>query len=200
MRKAALLFALVLIVGCLRQPPPRVQIVEDEVMEPKEESKPIYDPNALDNEIRAMTPIEPAAPEKLIALLPAAPDGFRAEEPHGETIAFGQFKYSHAERKYTKDFKVLSIKIQDRARIAQLYTDIAAKQKLKVRNEDGQHLGLTIDGNPAIEQYKVATDWSELTVLIGARHLVTIQAEGLQPEFLRAAYQSIDVRSLAALK
>lgn len=196
MHQAKILFALLLVAGCVREPPPQLAIVEN----PNEESRPVNVMKTLDNEIHAMTPVDPVEPEKLIALLPAAPDGFKGEEPHGETIAFGDRKYSHAERKYSKDFKTLSIKIQDRARIGQLYTDIAAKQKLKIRNEDGHHVGLMIDGNPALEQYKVATDWSELTVLVGKRYLVIIQAEGLQPDFLHSVYQSIDVKALAALK
>ena len=204
MRLLVLFFVPVLIVGCNRNAPaPQIDGKgKDHVHQgdggnelPEQKTQ---DPLAA--ELAAMKPVEPVPFEKLQALLPPAPAGYKAEEPRGESIELGEYKHSYAERKYTKGDKNLDVKIHDCAQIKELYLSIQFASTFKVRNSEGHHLGVTIDGNPGIEQYKKADQSGELTVLVGKRHFVVITADGIQPAFLRTVYNSIDTKKLAALK
>jgi len=203
MRTLTSLCALMMFVGCSQNapnPPKGEKTDDDKVNEILQIQDKISNSMALSNEIQKMKPVDPVPFEKLVALLPAAPAGYKAEDPRGENLEAGEFKHSFAERRFTKDDRFLEVKIHDCAQIKELYASIEFASSIKIRNSEGHHLGVTIDGNPGIEQYKKADQRGELTVLVGKRHFVVITADGIQPEFLRSVYNSIDTKKLAALK
>lgn len=154
----------------------------------------------IQKEIAEMKPVDPVHFDKLIALLPAAPAGYKADDPKGETVEFGEHKHSFAERTYRKDDKTLTVKIHDAAQISAFYAGIAFAAMMKRETTEGYEKGVTIDGNPAIEKYTKANKHGELTVMVAKRFLVEIRADDVAPEFVRTVYDSIDRKALGALK
>lgn len=60
---------------------------------------------------------------------------------------------------------------------------------------------LKIDGSPAAEMWDAAKKTGEITVVIGGRFVVTVEAQRAESlDTLRAVLASVDLKSLAALK
>jgi len=76
--------------------------------------------------------------------------------------------------------------------IADTLTDLTA---VRLANK-----GVTVDGNPGVEQYSENGMQGELLVLVGKRYVVKVASNRMPPEFLRTVYGTIDTKKLAALK
>ena len=214
MRKYIVFFAALFLAGCNRAAPvqPPVPVNKDKVVEGEEISKNPFKAidqvgkladkmAALQKEIEAMKPVDPVPFDKLLPLLPAAPAGYKGEEPTGETVEFGEFKHSMVERRYAMDEgKTVSVKIHDAANISAFYAAVAAWSMLKREGTDGYEKGVTIDGNPGVEKYQKATQTGQLTVMVAKRHLVDIEANGVPQDFVRKVYGSMDLKKLSSLK
>jgi hypothetical protein len=155
---------------------------------------------AIQKEIAEMKPVPPVHFDKLIPLLPAAPAGYEAEKPRGETTEAGEFQFSYAQRNYRAGDKSLEVKIQDAAHISQFYLWLSVAAMTKRETTEGYEKGITIGDDPAFERYTKDGKRLELTVLIAKRHVVEIRVNGEEPEFARAVLKSIDQKALAALK
>jgi hypothetical protein len=157
-------------------------------------------PKGLLTEIEALPRVEPVPYAKLVELLPPAPKGFEAQKPRGENFAAGDNKYSFAERRYQGDHKLLVVSIQDAAHHPPLYLPFAIAQKLNREHTGGYEKGVTVDGNPGLEQYSENGMKGELLVLVGKRYIVKVVTNRMPPEFLRTVYGTIDTKKLAALQ
>ncbi len=151
-------------------------------------------------EASEMKPVDPVRFDALIPLLPAAPAGFTAEEPRGESNAAMGFKTSQAERSYAKGDQHLHVKILDGAYNSFLYAGVTMAAQFSHESTEGFEKGVTIDGNPGIEKWNKGSKRGELTVVVGKRYLVTVEASPAEPDFARSVYATIDTAKLASLK
>ena len=147
-----------------------------------------------------MKPVDPVSFNALLPLLPAAPAGFTAEEPRGETTAAMGFKISEAERRYTKGDESLHVKIVDGAYNSFIYAGVMMAAQFSHESTEGYEKGVTIDGNPGVEKWSKSDKRGELTVVVGKRFLVTIDASPVESGYVRSIYGSLDIARLAALK
>lgn len=151
-------------------------------------------------EASEMKPVDPVSFNALIPLLPAAPAAWTAEEPRGETSSGMGFKVSEAERRYTKGDQRLHVKIMDGAYNALIYAGVTMAAQFARESTEGYEKGVTLDGNPGVEKWSKDSKRGELSVIVGKRYLVTIEASPVEPDFVRTIYAGIDKARLAALK
>ena len=151
-------------------------------------------------EASEMKPVDPVSFSALIPLLPAAPAAWTAEEPRGETSSGMGFKVSEAERRYTKGDQRLHVKIMDGAYNALIYAGVTMAAQFARESTEGYEKGVTLDGNPGVEKWSKDSKRGELSVIVGKRYLVTIEASPVEPDFVRTIYAGIDKARLAALK
>ena len=156
---------------------------------------------AAAKEVQDAKPVDPVHFSKLIELLPPAPAGFTAEgEPRGETTSAMGMTLSKAERRYESGDKSLEVTITDGAYHPQVYMVVTMMSQFKQETTEGWTKGITLEGNPGVEKWEKDGGHSELTVIVGKRFLVQVNAHGVEPEFTGKVYASIDRAKLAALK
>jgi hypothetical protein len=151
-------------------------------------------------EASEMKPVDPVSFSALIPLLPGAPAGWTAEEPRGETSSGMGFKISEAERSYTKGDERLHVKIVDGAYNSLMYAGVTMAAQFAHESTEGYEKGVTLDGNPGVEKWNKADKRGELSVIVGKRFLVDIEASPVDADFVRTVWSSIDGAKLAALK
>ena len=151
-------------------------------------------------EASEMKPVDPVSFNALLPLLPAAPAGWTAEEPKGETTSAMGFKISEVERSYTKGDERLHVKIVDGAYNSFIYAGVTMAAQFSRESTEGYEKGVTIDGNPGVEKWSKGSRRGELTVVVGKRFLVTVDASPVEAEFVRTVFGSIDRAKLASLK
>ncbi len=151
-------------------------------------------------EASEMKPVDPVNFAALLPFLPPAPAGFTAEEPRGETTAAMGFKISEVERRYAKEGQSLHVKIVDGAYNSFLYAGVTMAAQFSRESTEGFEKGVTIDGNPGVEKWSKADKRGELTVVVGKRFLVTIDASPVESGYVRSVYGTLDIAKLAALK
>jgi hypothetical protein len=151
-------------------------------------------------EASEMKAVDPVSFNVLLPLLPPAPPGFTAEEPKGETTAAMGFKISEAERSFRKGDQHLHVKIVDGAYNSFIYAGVTMAAQFSRESTEGYEKGVTIDGNPGLEKWNKASKRGELTVVVGKRFVVTVEASPVEADFVRSVYGSVDKAKLAALK
>ncbi len=151
-------------------------------------------------EASEMKPVDPVSFNALLPLLPPPPSGFTAEEPRGETTAAMGFKISEAERRYTKGDERLHVKIVDGAYNSFIYAGVTMAAQFSHESTEGYEKGVTLNGNPGVEKWSKAGKRGELTVVVGKRFLVTIDASPVESGYVRSIYGTLDIAKLAALK
>jgi len=151
-------------------------------------------------EMENMKPVDPVSFNALLPLLPAAPAGWTAEEPKGETTAAMGFKISEVEKRYTKGDQHLHVKLVDGAYNSLIYAGVTMAAQFARESTEGYEKGVTIDGNPGVEKWSKESKRGELNVVVAKRFLVSIDASPVEPDFVRGIYHSIDRAKLAGLK
>lgn len=154
----------------------------------------------LQNEMENLKPLPPVGFEKLLAVLPAAPEGFKAQKPSSESGELQDFEFSHAEVRFNAESsKSIEVKINDWAGIQQLYFWFSMAAKMKRESSDGYEKGIKIDDFPGMEKFTHENKNGQLQVLVHKQFLVEITTRGVPAEMLRKVYRSIDVKNLADL-
>lgn len=152
-------------------------------------------------ETQEMKAVHPVHFSKLVELLPKAPAGWEADgEPRGETTSAMGFSISTAEQRFSREGQSLRVKIMDGAFNAPLYTIITMAAQFARESTEGYEKGVTIDGNPGIEKWRKDGGDAELNVVVGKRFFVEVDGSGVTPELVRAVWDSVDRKRLAALK
>ncbi len=151
-------------------------------------------------EASEMKPVDPVSFNALLPLLPPAPAGFKAEEPRGETTAAMGFKISEVEQRYTKDDQTLHVKIVDGAYNSYIYAGVTMAAQFSRESTEGYEKGVTINGNPGVEKWTKSSKRGELTVVVGKRFVVEIDASPVDSGYVRGIYGTIDTAKLASLK
>jgi hypothetical protein len=154
-------------------------------------------------EMENRKPVDPVKFDVLIPLLPA-PDGWKAEDAKGETTSMGEWKISTASRTYEKgegdDQQRMSVNIVDGGYVPMVYAPFTMLQSFSHESTEGHSKGITIDGQPAIEEWKKKSKDAKVTVLVNDRFLVTVDGDNVDTEAVRNWVGLIDVKKVAALQ
>ncbi|MGE5347161.1 MAG: hypothetical protein ACM3JH_14505 [Acidithiobacillales bacterium] len=199
---AALPVGLLLAIGCSRKEKPTEgkELSKNPITAMSQITEAAKKASEAAKEASEMKPVDPVSFNALLPLLPSAPAGWTAEEPRGETSSGMGFKVSDAERSYTKGDQRLHVKILDGAYNSLIYAGVTMAAQFSHESTEGYEKGVTIDGNPGVEKWNKASRRGELSVIVGKRFLVEIDASPVEPDFVRTIYAGIDKGKLAALK
>jgi hypothetical protein len=159
---------------------------------------------------QAQAPPPPDAPDvvdyqKLIPILPEAPDGWTAEQAEGQTTdAAGGFKLTTVHRDYKKgdgdNTPTASISILDAAANPEYAAATTAAWKVNSETPEGYTKSVTIDGNAGFESYEKEQKHAALWVMIGKRYFLEIELQNLEPKELQEWIKRVDVKKLAEIK
>jgi hypothetical protein len=199
---AALPMALLLAVGCSRKEKANEgnELSKNPITAMGQISEAAKKAAEAAKEASEMKPVDPVSFNALLPLLPPPPAGWTAEEPRGETSSGMGFKISDAERSYTKGDQHLHVKIVDGAYNSLIYAGVTMAAQFAHESTEGYEKGVTLDGNPGFEKWNKASKRGELSVIVGKRFLVDIDASPVDAEFVRSVYASVDKARLSALK
>lgn len=148
-------------------------------------------------------PIDPVKFDVLIPLLPE-PDGWKAGDAKGETTSMGEWKISTASRRYEKGEgdaqQRIKIDIVDGGFVPLVYAPFTMMQSFSHESTEGHSKGITIDGQPAIEEWKKKSNDSKVTVLVNDRFLVTVDGDNMDTEAVRTWVGMVDLKKIAAIQ
>jgi len=161
--------------------------------------------------------LEPVPSEKLILLLPDAPEGWRAEEPAGSTTESEAAKISVAGRSYIQvsgtmpmageeedepEAPTVSINITDSGG-DQAFID-ATQANWVTDDTLGANEGFArqtaVDGLLGFETYDVGEKTSVLWVIVGGRFFVQVEMQRRPPAELKQWLGRLDLKKLASFK
>lgn len=150
-------------------------------------------------------PVDPVKFDKLVELLPADQDGFKpVGEAKGETTAMGEWKISTASQSYVKgegeERQRIKIDIVDGGFVPMVYAPFTMMQGFSRESTDGWSKGITIDGQPAIEEWQKKSKDAKVTTLVNDRFLVTIDGDNVDPDTVKNWVGIVDLKKVAALQ
>ncbi|MEY2546204.1 MAG: hypothetical protein QOG48_1321 [Verrucomicrobiota bacterium] len=157
----------------------------------------------------AQAPPPPDAPdvidyEKLIPLLPDAPNGWAAEKPEGSTTDVGGFKLTNVHRDYHKGegatAPTASISILDSISNPDYVIATTAAWNITSESGEGYSKSVTIDGNPGFEAYEKDQKHASIWVMVAKRYFVQIELTNLEPKELQDWIKRVDLKKLAEIK
>jgi hypothetical protein len=136
----------------------------------------------------------------LLGYLPAAPTGWTADKPEGNTMRLGQLEITTVSEKYAKGESSASIEIIDYSLQREMMKSMAMGWHFSNENAEGYQKSVTIDGAPGYETFTEADKTTDLYLIVGDRYWVHVEMKGEKPEVARAWLAKIDLKSLAAVK
>jgi len=152
----------------------------------------------------APKPLDPVHFSKIIPLLPAPPEGWKAPDPDGSTSDMGGFKMTTAGRTYTKgegdDAPTVSVNIIDYANNKQFYDATTTSWSFSQDSTDGYMKSVKIGDYPGFETFDKSNNSGSLWLIVAQRFFVHIDITNLAPEEMRKWMQTVDLKKLATLK
>lgn len=145
--------------------------------------------------------VDPVSFRDLIPLLPDL-DGWEKTKPEGERVT-APFKYSTASVNYTRGDSRIEVKLADSGFNQLLFAPFAMAMQMGYEKEttDGYEKSTKLRGQPAFEKWDSESKDGEVTMIVGNRFLVTIEADDVaDASILQDVVNRIDVDRLAALK
>lgn len=154
-------------------------------------------------EMEKRKPVEPVKFDTLIPLLPE-PKGWTAGEATGATTAMGEWKISNASRTYENGEgdarRRIKVEIVDGSYVPMVYAPFTMMTSFSHESTDGYTKGITIDGYPALEEWKKKSKDAKVVALVNDRFLVTIDGDNVEPEVVREWAGLVDLKKVAALE
>jgi hypothetical protein len=155
------------------------------------QNEPILVPDAVDY-------------QKLLPILPDAPQGWAADKAEGSTEDVGGFRITNVHRDYHKGEgdKVPTAAISNLNSVANPDYVNATTAAWNNNNETSEGYGksVTIDGNPGFEAFEKESKHSTLWVMIANRYFVQIELQDQDPKELQGWVKRVDLKKLAAIK
>ena len=140
---------------------------------------------------------------KLLPLLPAAPEGWTAEEAEGSSDDTGGFQVANVHRDYRKgegeNIPTTSISILDAAGNPEYVKETTAAWDATAETPEGYTKALTIEGNPAFETFEKEERHGSLWVIVANRYLLQIETQGQDAKELQEWVKRIDLKKLAEI-
>jgi len=157
--------------------------------------------NALSGGNEGTATVEPVTFQSLIALLPDV-NGWEKEKPRGERMTI-PVPFSQAEVSYRKGDASVDLTIVDTGFAQLLFAPFSMMMATGYSREssDGYERAVTIDGHPALEEWRNDGHSGELTVAVAKRFLVTVHGSAVPDRAtLRTFTSAMNLGKLAGLK
>lgn len=150
-------------------------------------------------------PLQPY--EKLLALLPPVPEGWKAEKADGSLTDTDELRLSTAERTYYREnpkdednLASATVTIIDSSSNSEFFDSDEAKWENSTETDEGYDRRLVIDGMRAVEHYDKKAKTGSLSVFVAQRYFVQIELTNLDPKELATWLKKVDIRGLSELK
>ena len=155
------------------------------------QNEPILVPDAVDY-------------QKLLPVLPGAPQGWLADKPEGSTEDVGGFRITNVHRDYRKGegekVPTAAVSILDSVANPDYVTATTAAWNNNSETSEGYSKSVTIDGNPGFEAFENEGKHATLWVMIAKRYFLQIELQNQDPKELQEWVKRIDLKKLAAIK
>src|SRR5881296_4431666 len=155
------------------------------------QNEPILVPDAVDY-------------QKLLPLLPEAPEGWTSDKPEGSTEDVGGFRITNVHRDYRKGkgdtAPSAAISILDSVANPDYVSATTAAWNNTSETSEGYSKSVTINGNPGFEAFEKDTKHATLWVMIANRYFLQIELQNQDPKELQGWVKRVDLEKLAALK
>src|SRR5437660_10055094 len=155
------------------------------------QNEPILVPDAVDY-------------QKLLPLLPEAPEGWTAEKAEGSTEDVGGFRITNAHRDYHKGegdkAPTAAISILDSVANPDYVSATTAAWNNNSETTEGYGKSVTIDGNPGFEAFEKESKHAALWLMIANRYFVQIELQNQDPKELQEWVKHVNLKKLAAIK
>jgi hypothetical protein len=142
--------------------------------------------------------------QKLLPILPEAPQGWTADKPEGSTEDVGGFRITNAHRDYHKgegqNVPTAAISILDSVANPDYVTATTAAWNNNSETSEGYSKSVTIDGNPGFEAFENETKHATLWVMIANRYFLQIELQNQDPKELQEWVKRINLKKLAEIK
>jgi len=155
------------------------------------QNEPILVPDAVDY-------------QKLLPLLPEAPEGWTTDKPEGSTEDVGGFRITNVHRDYRKGkgdtAPSAAISILDSVANPDYVSATTAAWNDTSETADGYGKPVTIDGNAGREDYDKPQKHASLWVMVANRYFVQIELQNQDPTGLQEWIKRVDLKKLAEIK
>ena len=155
------------------------------------QNEPILVPDAVDY-------------QKLLPLLPEAPEGWTTDKPEGSTEDVGGFRITNVHRDYRKGegdtAPSAAISILDSVANPDYVSATSAAWNDTSETADGYGKPVTIDGNAGREDYDKPQKHASLWVMVANRYFVQIELQNQDPKELQEWIKRVDLKKLAEIK
>jgi hypothetical protein len=142
--------------------------------------------------------------QKLLPILPEAPQGWVAEKPEGSTEDVGGFRITNVHRDYHKGegdkAPTAAISILDSVANPDYVSATTAAWNSNSESSEGYGKSVTIDGNPGFETFEKESKHATLWVMIGNRYFVQVELQNQDPGELQEWVKRVDLKKLGATK
>jgi hypothetical protein len=155
------------------------------------QNEPILVPDAVDY-------------QKLLPILPDAPQGWTADRPEGSTEDVGGFRITNVHRDYRKgegnNAPTAAISILDSVANPDYVAATTAAWNNNSETSEGYSKSVTIDGDPGFEAFEKETKHATLWVMAANRYFLQIELQNQEPKELQEWVKRIDLKKLAEIK
>jgi len=142
--------------------------------------------------------------QKLLPILPDAPQGWTADKPEGSTEDVGGFRLTNVHRDYRKgegdNVPTAAISILDSVANPDYVSATTAAWNNNSETSEGYSKSVTIDGNPGFEAFEKEDKHATLWVMIANRYFLQIELQNQDPKELEEWAKRVDLKKLAATK
>ena len=142
--------------------------------------------------------------QKLLPILPEAPQGWTADKPEGSTEDVGGFRLTNVHRDYRKGegdkVPTAAISILDSVANPDYVSATTAAWNNNSETSEGYSKSVTIDGNPGFEAFEKADKHATLWVMIANRYFLQIELQNQDPRELQEWVKRVDLKKLAEIK
>ena len=142
--------------------------------------------------------------QKLLPILPEAPEGWTAEKAEGSTEDVGGFRITNVHRDYRKGegdtAPSAAISILDSVANPDYVSATTAAWNDTSETEDGYGKPVTISGNAGREDYDKPQKHASLWVMVANRYFVQIELQNQDPKELQEWIKRMDLKKLADIK
>ena len=142
--------------------------------------------------------------QKLIPILPEAPQGWTADKPEGSTEDVGGFRITNVHRDYHKGegdkAPTAAISILDSVSNPDYVAATTAAWNSNSESSEGYSKSVTIDGNPGFEAFEKETKHATLWLMIANRYFVQVELQNQDPAQLQEWVKRVDLKKLAEVK
>ena len=142
--------------------------------------------------------------QKLLPILPDAPQGWAADKPEGSMEDAGGFRITNVHRDYRKgegeNVPTAAISILDSVANPDYVTTTTAAWNNTNETSEGYGKSVTIDGNPGFETFEKEGKHATLWIMVANRYFLQIELQNQDPKELQEWVKRVDLKKLAAIK